>query len=102
MRVYISGKVTGLQYEEAWMNFQEVEERLTEEGYDVVNPLKNGVDPDDPWESHMRADIKLLMECDAIYMMENWEESKGASIERLLAISLNHIFLIDHDSKGIV
>lgn len=93
MKVYISGKVTGLQYEKAWMNFQEVEERLTEEGYDVVNPLKNGVDPDDTWESHMREDIKLLMDCDAIYLMNNWEISKGAQIEQSLAESLGYVLI---------
>lgn len=85
MKVYISGKVTGLPYEEAWMNFQVVEEMLREEGYDVVNPLKNGLNPDDPWTAHMKEDIKLLMGCDAIYMIKGWEESRGSCIEHVIS-----------------
>jgi len=86
MKVYISGRVTGLPYEEAWMNFQMVEDLLIEDGYDVVNPLRNGLDPDDPWEAHMKEDIRLLMGCDAIYMMDNWRSSAGANIEIGMAI----------------
>lgn len=94
MKVYISGKVTGLKREEAWMNFQTAEDRLTEEGYEVVNPLKNGLDFDESWQDHMREDVKLLMECDAIHMMNNWEDSGGATLERLLAEMIGLRFII--------
>lgn len=90
MKVFISGKVSGLPYEEAWMNFQMAEERLIEDGYDVVNPLRNGLDPEDPWEAHMKKDIEMLMGCDAIYMMGNWIESRGAKIEIALAFAFGY------------
>ena len=90
MKIYISGPITGLTYEQAWLNFKTAEEHLIEEGYDVVNPFNNGLDPDDPWEAHMKADIKLLMGCDAIYILSNWKESEGARIEIALAIALGY------------
>ena len=33
----------------------------------------------------MRHDIKLLCDCDAIYMLNGWRESAGAKIEHKLA-----------------
>ena len=36
----------------------------------------------------MKADIKLLLDCDAIYMLPNWEVSNGATLEREIAKTL--------------
>jgi len=38
----------------------------------------------------MKTDIIAIMECDAIFMLENWEESKEACIEHSLAIKLGY------------
>lgn len=88
MKVYISGPITGLPYEEVEKAFNEAETRLKEQGYEVVNPLNNGLPRESTWNEHMRADIKLLLDCDVIYMLNGWEYSKGASLEYDLAIDL--------------
>ena len=88
MKVYISGPITGLPYEEVEKAFNEAETRLKEQGYEVVNPLNNGLPTNATWNEHMRADLKLLLDCDAIYMLNGWEYSKGASLEYDLAIDL--------------
>lgn len=36
----------------------------------------------------MDIDIRLLKMCKVIYMLKNWEGSKGACIERLTALQL--------------
>ena len=36
----------------------------------------------------MKADIRLLLDCDAIYMLANWELSNGATLEREIAKGL--------------
>lgn len=81
MKIYISGKVTGLPYDYVKDKFNSVEELLTEIGFEVVNPLNNGLDKDDMWEKHICKCIEMLLPCDAIYMMNNWVDSIGASIE---------------------
>lgn len=86
LRVYIAGPITGIKGAKGI--FAEVAQRLTGKGFEVVNPFDNGVDQQEPWEVHMKADIKMLVDCDAIYMLEGWEQSKGANIERELAIQL--------------
>lgn len=88
MKVYISGPISGLLYEEVEKAFNDAEIRLQEQGYEVVNPLNNGLPRESTWNEHMRADLKLLLDCDAIYMLDGWEYSRGASLEYDLAIDL--------------
>lgn len=88
MKVYISGPISGLPYEEVEKAFNEAEVMLQEKGYEVLNPLNNGLPRESTWREHMRADLKLLLDCDAIYMLNGWEYSRGASLEYDLAIDL--------------
>lgn len=85
MKVYISGPITGLPLETVYNNFTNAEVRLLEQGYEVVNPLNNGLPTNATWNEHMRADLKLLLDCDSIYMLNGWTNSKGAMIEYDLA-----------------
>lgn len=85
MKIYISGKIGDLPYSEVREKFNSAEDLLKEQGYFVTNPLKNGLSPDASWEHRMIKDIKLLMPCDAIYLLENWMDSKGARIEKSIA-----------------
>lgn len=81
MKIYISGKITGLPLEETRRKFADAQALLEEIGFEVVNPMEKGLSPDATWEQHMVKDFELLLSCDAIYMMDNWIGSKGASIE---------------------
>lgn len=87
-KIYIAGKVTGLSRIEASQKFGKIEKQLTEEGYEVVNPLSL-VDFHDTWENAMRICIKALMDCDEAYFMPCYQESRGARIECNLVMSLN-------------
>jgi len=89
MRVYISGKITGLKKKEAAALFAEVERQLLALGHEPVNPLNmHAGNPPMQWTDYMVADIAELFRCDAIYMLENWEDSKGATIEHSIAENL--------------
>lgn len=54
----------------------------------IRNPFDNGLSPDANWSEHMRADIKMMMECDAVALLPGWQKSKGACIENDLAEAL--------------
>ncbi len=86
-KVYISGPMTGYT-DHNRPAFDYAEKLLREHGYDVVNPAHNGLPETATWIEHMKADIKLLLECDAIYMLTGWGESKGAVVEHFIATSL--------------
>lgn len=87
MKIYLAGKVSGLSRVEASQKFGAAEKKLIDQGHEVVNPL-NLVDFHDTWENAMKICIKALLDCEEIYLLPCWKESRGATIERALTISL--------------
>jgi len=93
MKAYLSGPITGV---DGFERIFEVAERAVYQDprfYDVVNPVEIGKNlkstiPEPTWEDYMRADIKALCDCDAIVLLDGWEQSRGACIERRLAEDL--------------
>lgn len=89
IKVYISGKITGLDIEEAKYNFSNAEVLLKDMGFIPVNPMKSVLyNPVWEWWEYMRDDIALLLRCEAIAMQANWRESKGARLELAIAKEL--------------
>ena len=87
-KVYISGKITGLIFEDALENFAKAEQQLIEKGYEVVNPMTLNHDHDKSWESYMKVDLIAMLDCTHIYMLDGWGDSRGAHIEYYLACKL--------------
>lgn len=81
IRIYISGKITGLDADVVKRKFADVKELLEEIGFEAVSPFDYVLPDGATWAEHKGKDITMLMSCDAIYMMDNWIDSKGASIE---------------------
>jgi hypothetical protein len=83
--IYISGPMTGYENfnREAFM---EAEKKLVSE-YIVINPAKNKIE-DGEWIDYMRMDIRQLMDADCIYMLKGWVKSKGARLEKHIAVEL--------------
>ena len=89
-KIYISGQISGLEPEDAESTFNKMEKALRALGYSVVNPTRLGVSDvsGKGWDYYMKEGIKLLMDCDAIYMLQSWDNSRGAWIEWKLAYDL--------------
>lgn len=94
MKIYISGPISQDPFHRE--GFDRAEEYLKHLGYEVINPLDipdrsfDGPDKEIKlWHYYMRESIKLLMECDQIYMLENWENSRGARLEQKIALELS-------------
>lgn len=90
-RDYISGPISGLEPEKAKENFDRVEKLLTESGFRVFNPLKNGLPFDADTHQHMRRDLNILTNeddpFDYIFMMKRWAHSGGCKLELDTAIA---------------
>lgn len=93
--IYVSGKFRADSY---WGIFQNVRHaegaalRLWKQGYAVVCPHLNtanfqgAIANDAIW---LQGDLEILSRCDAIYMLKDWERSKGAKRELEVAIENN-------------
>lgn len=79
--IYISGPITGVK--DFMNNFKRAQNKLEVLGYCVVNPA-TCMDPLPEETTHkqfMKVSIGLLSICDNIYMLDKWENSKGANQE---------------------
>ena len=91
MKIYISGKITGLEIDYAKKKFEDAEQLLKIAWPTIINPFH--ITPFlwiRIWHCYMIADIFQLLKCDTIFMMLNWEDSRGARIEHRIAKRLNY------------
>lgn len=92
-RVYLSGPMSGIA-ESNFPTFHAWTAKLRADGFDVVNPAEINPGPapqgaeaqsSAAWTAYynscMRADLREMMDCDAIALMPGWEGSKGANLE---------------------
>ena len=90
-RVYISGPISGLPREQYMELFRIAEKMLRRRGYRVCNPTRVWACRW-PWlykvvgyRLTLLYDLWLLMQCDLIYKLPGWRDSKGANIESCTA-----------------
>ena len=87
-KVYLSGKIAGLPEEEYRENFaQAAIDALAffpDEQVTIVNPATLPA-IHNSWADYLLRDLMLLKDCDAIVMLPDWVESKGATTEYYFA-----------------
>ncbi len=104
-RIYIAGKVTGEPLDVCKMKFEKRKIELFTAGYEPVSPMDlnfstliNGysfLSDADRWYCEMRACIAVLLSCDGINLLPDWEYSRGAQIEWQLATKLGKHKIIE-------
>ena len=83
MKIYLSGPISGYDIEERKVVFSNTAEMLKSNGNDVFNPIESIVPK--PYSEYIRYDLKQLLDCDAIYLLNGWRDSKGCRIEAQVA-----------------
>lgn len=83
-RIYLSGPMTGIP-EHNFPAFNAEAARLRALGYDVVNPVDINPDTAMPYNECLRNDLKALLDCDTIAMLDGWMDSNGAHLEMNVA-----------------
>lgn len=87
-RVYISGPISHYDYSERKQTFLTIQQMLEKKGYEVFNPMFNGLPKDATTHEHMRVDFKMLCECDTILMLPKWNHSAGCAKEFNVAVAI--------------
>lgn len=88
MKIYISGKMTGMCEETSRILFLCASSIITSYGHEPINPWSiNDRMPNASYEEKMEEDLRIISEeADAIYMLSNWKISDGAQREHEAAI----------------
>ena len=84
---YLAGKISGLPNTHVKNKFNRVGEHLKSMGYNVINPVAIA-NTTLSWDESVRTDIKQMLECDEVHLLPGWQESRGAQLERDIAIRL--------------
>lgn len=88
MKIYISGKISGEDPEQVRQKFDDAKCKIMSSAT-PVSPLDKDIPWDAPWEQHMKADIKAMLDCDKVYALRDWDNSRGAQLEVFIAQKLN-------------
>jgi hypothetical protein len=94
--IYVAGKLAA---ETAWQREQYVRQaeeaalQILKMGAAVFTPHTQcrNYDGELPWEEWIKRDLEVLSRCNAIFMLPNWKDSKGATAE--------HAWAKDHGMK---
>lgn len=87
-KCYLSGPISGKDMDERKKGFKAAQVMLEAAGYEVVNPMENGLPLNATTAQHMKRDIQLLTECECIFMMDKWNHSQGCYTEFMVATAI--------------
>ncbi|PKH44528.1 hypothetical protein KKB3_01694 [Dehalococcoides mccartyi] len=91
--IYVAGKYRAETQSGIDANIKKARDvaiKLWKQGWAVICPHLNtahfdGEAPDEVW---IKGDLEILSRCDAIFLMNNWQESTGAKLVRERALEL--------------
>ncbi len=85
MRIYIAGKVSGLERQVYVHNFARAEKALRRAGFKPINPVRL-CKPHWSWTRCMAVCLFYVVFCSqGIYRLPDWQQSRGARIEYRVA-----------------
>ena len=91
MKIYLSGPISEIIEKDCLATakriFKQAENKLRRWGYEVENPMENGLPTYATWEQHMEVDIKMLLRCDIICFLHTCDlyPSDGVIVEKIYA-----------------
>ena len=81
MKIYVAGKITGLDRSEAEKKFLKAKVKLVKAGHSVFIPTVLPVYEDVTHENYLHICYSIIDVCDAVYILDNWQNSIGARKE---------------------
>ncbi len=89
MKIYIAGKITGEPVEACKQKFEKISDALKQVHVIPINPFKLGCKDHWTFDQCKPFNFKSIRQCDAIFMLEDYQDSPGAIQELAEAKKLN-------------
>lgn len=86
MKIYISIPITGNDSAKVREHADAVKMALHRQGHVPINPLDIYPCRNPRYEDYIIADLKAMLDCDAVYFCQGWEHSCGCNIEHDVAM----------------
>ena len=83
-KIYVSGPMTGIK-DFNIPAFVNAANTLKEAGFEPVIPVRYVEGK--LYEDYLKDDLRELLDCDGIFMLPGWQDSKGAKIEHMVALA---------------
>ena len=81
MKIYIAGKITGETESDIQNKFFAAKTDLIRQGHKTMSPAVLTANQDFEHEDYMHICYAMIDVCDAVYMLFDWQKSKGARME---------------------
>jgi len=100
--IYLSGPISFVPNNNH-EKFSNATKKLTSKGYIVINPLELIENESSTWEECMKVDLTEMLKCDAVFVLDGWEKSRGATLEVFLSQKLSiPVFDLNFESINIL
>lgn len=81
MKIYIAGKISGLNREDVIKKFEAAQKSLVAKGHQVFIPSVLPAYEEVSREDYLHICYAMIDICDAVYMLSDWQQSIGALLE---------------------
>ena len=99
MKVYISIPISWVDVGEVQQHADIVKGHLSRKGYTVISPFEIYAGKKPTSNEHIIANLKKMLECDAVYFCNGWCESRGCRIEHKVAEEFGMMFMYESINK---
>lgn len=98
MKIYIAGKITGEPRMEMKAKFAAVAESMREQGHEPFIPSVLPAYDDVSHADYLHVCFGMIDICEAVYMLADWQQSKGAREELQYAADWQKQILYEDES----
>lgn len=95
MTIYISLPITGHDEQKQREKADLVKAMLSRTGHKPVSPFDIYTGKNPKYEDYLCCDLRALADCDAIYLCEGWQFSRGCRIEANFAKEFEKQFMFE-------
>ena len=93
IKIYLSGKVSDVEYISCYFKFDSMERKVVDKQYQAINPMKL-CHPTWSWTRTMaKCMFHLVFKADVLLLLSDWEQSKEAKLEYKIAKKCNKLII---------